>query len=260
MKKNLLKVLMVVALLFASFLLYSCSSSEPSYSGDTGGSYEPENEDNNVVVDTNRKVYYVVDYYIYSNKHKEIKTDINKKVDEFGGYISQSSEGKNYSKYIYRVPTDRLEEFLDYVDQNGDAVDSKNIQSYDITSQYNEVDAQIEVLEASRAAYVKMLEADGITLDNVITIQNKIDDIDTKLKGLYYSKGEYDNKIEYSTIKINYSKTYQAKPFISEYGEYLGNFFKYLGVAILYLLPVMLVGGVVFACVFVPIKLRRRKG
>ena len=51
--------------------------------------------DNGVVIETTRKVYYVVDYSINSKDYSEIKQNIGKEVTTLGGYIEKIPEDRN---------------------------------------------------------------------------------------------------------------------------------------------------------------------
>lgn len=256
------KLLFLVVMLFALFTLVGCGdSSEGLQSPSADGGYSNgEQAGNNVVVDTNRKVYYVVEYSI-SGDIRENKNKISLKVNEIGGYVSSSNEYNTSAKIVYKVPTDKLNSFLDFVDAF-DGVGKKSVSSNDITSSYAYTEAKIKTLQASREAYVNLLSDPNLSMHEIMSINDKIAEIDVELLKISNEKAMYDNKLEYSTVTVNFTTTpvVEEEPgFFEEYFEYLGSFFVGLGKVILYLLPVALVGGVVFASIYIPIKIKKNK-
>lgn len=237
------------------FVLFGCSS--PNYDNPTienGGVNEGEN---NVVIETTRKIIYTVDYSIYGENSFDTKKEIYNKLDDFNGYTSSSNESLTYASVVYKIPTENLNSFLDFVD-SFDGVGSKTISSNDITSSYSYMEAKITTLEASKNAYLTLLNDPSLTRSDIILINDKIDEIDIELLSLYNQKANYDNKLDYSTITINYHLE-QKPSFFKEYVAYLGNFFVGLGKAILYMLPVFFVTGCIFSLIFFPIRYRKNK-
>ena len=248
MKKFKTLFLILIALLIPLFA--SCASDSPKYNGASDG-------DNNLVAETTRKIYYTVDYDIRSKDYKEIKIEINNKVEEYLGYIQDSEELDNYSRYVYRVPTESLNTFLDYIDSYGNDVSNKRIRSTDVTSNYSQLEARKEVLLASREAYMNILKETTLIAD-IIQIQDKLDDIDTEILTIEKEIASYDNLINYSTITIEYRDEYETNP-LADYGDYLINIVKYTGVAILYVLPFVLMGGTVLLVIMLVKKKRDNK-
>ena len=218
-------------------LLVGCAADSP---GDYVGN--ENNASNNVTVETTRKVYYTVSYTIASLNYKDIKKTIETEVKEFKGYIESSSETNEHSVVVYRIPTEKLNDFLDVVDSNGNAVVSKTIESKDVTTSYSALEARKQVLESSRKAYLQMLEKPNISTNEIITLQNKIDEIDTELLTISNELYKYNNLLDYSKITISYNLTSKNPSFIENYGNYLVGFFTVVGQIILYLLPFGLIG------------------
>ncbi|MDE5714529.1 MAG: DUF4349 domain-containing protein, partial [Anaeroplasmataceae bacterium] len=173
--KNKIKKLLYLFLIIFVFVLTSCSSDS---NGDLGGPNEPGN---NVVIETTRKIYYTVNYSIESNEYDEIKKKISAEVGKYNGYVQSSSDTNNFSEYVYKVPTEVLNSFLDYIDSFGNDVSNKNVQSMDITTEYSDIEARKEVLTASRQSYLNLLSKEDFTKTEIITIQNKISEIDSEL-------------------------------------------------------------------------------
>lgn len=260
MKKTLITLF---ALIFGLSLASCGAAPNGDYIPENGGMDEGVNTEtnNNVVTDTNRKVIYTVSYSINGDDVMDVKNQVNNKVIELEGYTSSSEETLKQAKVIYRIPTEKLNLFLDYID-SFDGVGSKQITSSDITSSYAYVEAKIQTLMASREAYVKILETENLSRSEIIQINDKIASIDTELLKISNEKASYDNKLSYSTVTINY---YVNEPVVKEptyfdkYWEYIKDFFVGLADLILYSLPVLLVMGAVFSAIFFPIVAKKRR-
>ena len=241
-----------ILLILLSVLVVSCSSKN----NNGGGVYEPGYSDgekdeagnlgdNNIVTPEGHKIIYTVEYGIkVEDSITSTVRAVNSQVYTLGGYVSSSNESGTYATYVYKVPSSKLNDFLDGVDAL-EGVSSKKISSQDVTTSYNDLQAEIEVLEASRLAYVKMLEKDGLSMNEVITLNDKIRSIDVSLKKLYKSLDNYNSLIDYATITINYSVYYTVKPkgFLSDYGEFLLDLGKFIVSFVVYTAPFALIAG-----------------
>ena len=260
------KIIKILSISMLSLLFVGCAAKQgidyEPHESNAGANHYDTDYNNNVVIDTNRKVAYTVDYSISSDDMNNIKLDINNKCYTLNGHISYSSESQYYANVTYRVPTNNLNTFLDYVD-NKEGVATKTINTTDITSEYSYTEARIETLEASRAAYVNLLSNTNLTRDEIIKIQDKIDTIDTELTQIRNTLARYDDLVNYSTINIKYRvvnySTYEEPGFFSEYFEYLGNFFVGLFTVIMYSLPFLALGFGIFSAIFFPIRAKKRK-
>ena len=131
-----------------------------------------KNEDESITIDLTIYAYDMYDMVDIANLKEgdtisingenvmDVKNQVNNKVIELEGYTSSSDETLKQAKVIYKIPTERLNLFLDYID-SFDGIGSKQISSSDITSSYAYVEAKIQTLMASREAYVKILETEN---------------------------------------------------------------------------------------------------
>ncbi|MCH5180585.1 MAG: DUF4349 domain-containing protein [Erysipelotrichales bacterium] len=245
------------------FSLASCGGNGGYYGGDDGqtnnGGPGVDGDGNQVVVDTGHKIIYTVNYTIHSDEMQNVIKDINAKVYYFEGYISSSTqETDSYADFVYKIPTGHLNEFLDFVDSN-EGIGSKRITTEDVTSTYNAIQAQIDTLEASKAAYERMLAEDNLSLDSIMKIRSYIDEINTQLKILYNKRDGYDAVLDYSTVKIHYYQNnveVKNNSFLSDYPEFLAR----LGLGIVsffaYSAPFLIAAGIVCLIIYL---VRRKK-
>lgn len=257
------KITSFLLILLCGFGLVACGSGNGSYYGDgeknDNNGPGVETAGNQVVVDTGHKIIYSVYYSIQSTEMQKVIKDINSKVYYFEGYISSSTqETDSYADFVYKIPTGHLNEFLDFVDTN-EGIGSKRITTQDVTSTYNSLQAQIDTLEASKAAYERMLTEDNLSLDSIMKIRSYIDDINTQLKLLYNKLNGYDAVLDYSTVTIHYyqnNTVTKNSSFLGDYPEFLAN----LGLGIVsflaYSAPFLLAAGI--ACLIIYL-VRRKK-
>ena len=240
------KFLSIFILFFMFFSLVSCGSH-----GVPGGG---ENGDNNVVDTSNtNKIIYNVGYKLYSDNIGDYISKINNWVREDNGYISESNqENLDYAYYVYRIPTDKLNGFLDKIDSL-EGVNNKTVSTRDVTSTYNELEASIELLESRKTSYLNLLNSGTLTKTEVIEINQALDDVEIKLISAYKELAQLANRVDYSTVTISYYKnsnteTYQY--FVS-YGGYLISICTTIGSIVLYSLPFLLVAGIVVLVIIV---------
>jgi len=255
---NKVKLLFVMITLIFALLFVGCSAQESNNdeglaTGDGGG--------NDVVVETSRKIKYTVNIVLRSTDINKDSNKIRNKAIEFGGHIEDSAinteeESENSTGYvIYKIPTENLNSFLDFIDGEG-GVKSKNIKATDITSQYNKVEARLEILESSKNAYFNLLEKATSTYE-LIEIKTRIEEIETEIERLKLEKSSYDDLLEYSTVTIRFNGEEDEK-YLSGYWNYFIGFFKILFKIIMYVLPFALVAGVLLGGLFAFNKINKK--
>ena len=254
MRKIKIVLGLVVILMFSFFI--ACSSGGDSYSDESAVS------GNDVVIDTTRKIYYTVDIVYNTTDINTISTLIRDKATQFGGYIATSNisinEDPEYSRgtVVYKVPTDKLNSFLDFIDGEGGVVE-KNVKATDITSKYDQVAARLETLRASKAAYLKILE-NTTNVNEIINLKSRIEDIDTEILSLEKQKDSYDNLLDFSTVTIKFNGEKEEK-LLDGYGQYLLGFLKVVFYIIMYTLPFGFVAFLIVILIKGIIYLKRKK-
>lgn len=257
--KKITKLLML-GLLSTSLFVTSCGEDSGNTDVDPSNPSLPDSDDKEKIdinEDEDRKIYYTVNITIESLDLNSVISSMGTKVRSYNGriensYIYYDDAGKaSNGTYTYRIPTENLNNFLNDVDENFD-VKSEQITSTDATSSYNQAAARVEVLEASRESYIKILEDDNLTINEIISIQNKIESIDTELAYLHKQLNTYDDLVLYSTIIVKYTTKYIPvnESFFEQWIEYVGNFFVFLFKLIMYLLPFAFVAGLVVGTIF----------
>lgn len=239
--KRINKFYIAIASFLMTFALASCGSSSGNAPTDNG------NDNYNVPgTTTSQKVIYSVNYTIYSNEFHEVAKTISQKAIEENGYVQTSKESFDNAHYIYKIPAEKLNDFVIYIDSfDGIAIGSKTITSQDITSEYDEIQNNIDALEAQKEAYLKILENPETTEDARSQATKALTNINSELKLLYEIKAKQDSVVKYSTVVMDFYKSAKTESDIywSNYFYYLRNVGKALGSIVLYSVPFAAVAG-----------------
>ena len=224
------------------------NGSAPNYDYNESGSI-----DTDIYVDTSRKIYYEAYYTFYTKEIEELSKNISNKAGDLNGYTENSSTSYDQTSkectrahFVYRVPTSKLNDFIDYL-ETFEGITSSSLTSTDITSSYEANEARLETLNARLDAYNKLLKDEHLSRTEIIQIESRIDEITSELTKLNNLKEKYDGLLEYSTVTITLTNTKQTKKtsWISEYLDYLKEFVSILFNIIMYTLPFALIAGTV---------------
>lgn len=253
------KIFKIAFCFLLSLGLFSCSNSSNNNPNDNEGN---NNDINIIEANGNRKIIYEVSYIISGSKVEERMEEINNFIIEKNGYIEKANHYTNTDNdfrayYVYKIPTNDLNDLLKVIDSY-EETSNKSIETTDITSSYSQVEAKITTLEASLAAYQKLLTDENLTIQEIIAINDKIDEINSELVNLYNQKDNYDENTNYSTIKINYYEKLGEDNAFESYGKYLLKVGETLILFILYSLPFLLITGIIIFIIFYAKKKRKQ--
>lgn len=144
---------------------------------------------------------------------EQLSVDLKKTVDDYGGYIesmdihaydSEYSESR-YGYFTVRIPAAKLDAFLNIVKDEG-TVTAKSESAEDVTLQYVDVEARISTYEAERDSLMKLLD-EATNLKDILTIRDKIAEVNYELDSLQRQLKSMQNKVSYSTVSIDAKET-----------------------------------------------------
>ena len=231
-KQKLFKVLafLMAAVLVLSFSACSSSVSKESasyktestitgaYTSDSyydyGESIDAEFNKDDIVEDVSleenlieRKIIKTAQMNIETQNFEETVSEIKNDVSSFGGYISSSSirgnksEGSRYSNLVLRIPQDKYESFMTNSESFGN-VTYISEQEEDVTNEYIDLDARINNL-SSQLKKLEELLTKAKTLDEMLTIEGYITDVQYQLDSMNGRMKALSNRISYCTVNIN---------------------------------------------------------
>ncbi len=256
-----------LAMLVFVGLMSGCSEEAPLDEGDEGGGGLDADL---ILEDPTRKIYYTVFFEMKSLDLKTSLQNINAEVAENLGYLEDSKEeyadvkGVNtciYAKYIYRIPSGNLPEFLTFMDSLNGVVD-KDISSTDLTTEYNTAEARLETINAAKAGYVALLETGTLSLGEIISINSRIEELDTEIAALEKQMSSYEGLLSYSTVTIvlNHKTASVATwTLFADYPGYLQGFVRVILSILMTVLPFMVIAGVVLLVIFLVKRAGKKK-
>lgn len=292
--------LLAVALIVVLSAVAGCASKSeeaayPSY-GDSAGTPEEAANDGksavedqekdtaggttNILIygeDTDRRLIYTVtmqiETYTFETDYAKIVSDVS----GLGGYVSNEyTYGTKPEKYgdsgrqstlTVKIPIAKLEGFLSSLDQFEQVV-SKNMQVQDTTDSYYDTETRISLLEEQYTKLEGYLKA-AVTVEDMLSIQDKMSDILYQLDTLKGQIRNLDNLILYSTVTINLNERVRAenvatsseslgkriKEAFTSSIKGLGVFFEGFVIVFAGALPVLAILGAIAAIVVVIVKI-----
>lgn len=228
MRKNTKLILVLLIVVLCAAFFSACSKNNysvdesPSDVIDSGSSAE-----NSAILPegVSRKIVYNVNMNVTVADMEQAGDVIEDKVYALGGWVDKSEERANtsYSNnyYIIKIPSDKLFEFLDEIENLGE-VTSKNTESTDITTQYVSATAKKQALETERDALNALELTD---MSEIYERSRRVREINTELNALQLEINGYNSLVDYSRVNIY---LYSNNGTIEEtsYGGKLSNIFK----------------------------------
>ena len=208
-----------------------------------------------------RKLVKTMAFNIETQDFDKSVADITAMVTLLGGYVENASvSGSSYRKYetrtasyVLRIPVAALAQFEGKIGTVGN-VTSRSEQVKDITLKYTDTESRLKSLETQRDSLIEMM-AKAEKLEDLLTIQDHLADIQYELENYASTLRLYDNQVEYSSVSVKLTevKIYtepQEEP--ETFGERLaaafkegledaGNFFKDLVIFLAGSLPALLI-------------------
>lgn len=183
--------------------------------------YEENGTSEEVTVnDTSRKLIRNVDMRAETENLDELIANLNSRINQYGGYVEYSyiENGSTYgnyrssrsASYTIRIPAEHLDAFLANVSEFSNIV-SKNINVTDVTLQYVDVEARKSSLATEQQRLLELMEK-AETVEDIITIEERLSEIRYELESAERQLRTYDNQVDYSTVTINIDEVKKYTP------------------------------------------------
>ncbi len=205
--------------------------------------------------------------------------NVEKRVDELGGYVENMSvNNQKYSNsetktadITARVPVEKLDQFVNEVEGQTNVL-SRSSNAEDVTLRYVDMQARMDSLQTEYDRISELLkEADN--LDNIIELENRLTDIRYEMQSYGSQMKAMKNQATYSTIYLNVRQVIEYTPVVEKEKTRLermsegfiqnckkvGNGVLDFFVGLVVALPVLLIWAVVIAIIVIFIKFLVRK-
>ena len=170
---------------------------------------------------TSRKLIRTVGLEVETQEFEALKSNIESKVKELGGYIENSNiyngqlsydfetgkytnSGLRHANMTIRIPADKLDDFVNNIAENSNIV-NKSEGTRDVTLDYVDIDSKKKALQAEEKRLLEMLET-ADTIDNMIYIEERLTNVRYQIESSESQLRTYDNQVDYSTVNLNLSE------------------------------------------------------
>ena len=156
---------------------------------------------------SNRKLIRNANLNVETKTYDDFITALEEQIASHGGYVQNgetngsADRGNRWSSYTIRVPENRYTAFLSTVSALG-TVTYRSESVQDVTMEYTDVEARIRALETEHDTLLSILEKCE-NLDDVITVQSRITDVQYQLDSYKSRMRRYDDLISYCTVYLS---------------------------------------------------------
>ena len=219
-----------------------------------------------------RKIIRNTSLTIETKTFDESASVLKQAVSTSGGYVEYSSQyagGRTRSaEFVCRVPADRYSVFLENVQGAGSVVRTEE-NTEDATSQYVDIESRLKSLRTQEERLLKLMEESG-SLEELLAVQNQLMEVQYQIESYTGQMKVLTNRIDYATVRINLEEVEVYTPVQPTFGEEIAEAFtdmlrgvkngaEGLVLAVIYLIPLWVIGGVVTVIVVVLVKRRKKK-
>ncbi len=216
---------------------YSSSKRESSDSTNGSGGAGDTGNSGITTIDT-EKLVYRCNMEFDSMEYDESVRKLQSLIKQYGGFLEYEDvyevygSSKNDKVYVYeatiRIPSSSYDDFVNSTGDLGD-LKSKNHNVSNLSAEYNDLAAELEVLEAKRESYLEMMkEAKSLEdMDSLLMIDDRITEVEIQINRIKSRMNSINNDVAYSyvTVTINEVKEYEEAP-AETFGERLGRGFE----------------------------------
>lgn len=276
MKRNsfVLRTAALTTALALSALLAGCGASSSGGSANASAAYSAEqlltSEDSASQVEsvlvpdtqTDRKIIYRASLTMETTDFSTARQTLSDAVEQCGGYLESTDYGGNasdasrYAYYTVRVPVEQYETFLNTAGAAGNLL-SLQENAEDITSSYIDVEARLSALEEQRDRLNALADQAETTAD-LLEIESQLSDVQYQIESYTRQLQSMADQVAYSTVDITLREVSNLTPETATFGDKVRaalqsgwrNFLLLLEglvLLILYLLPLLVIAGIIIA-------------
>ncbi len=181
--------------------------------------YDSRSEGAEEVTDTSRKLITTVNLDTETEDLEKSVALVENKVKALGGYIESSNiyNGTSYSgkssrsaSITARIPAANLDAFIDTV-ETGTNITRKTVNVDDVTLSYVDTESRKNSLRTEEKRLLDIMES-AETVEDLITIEDKLADVRYELESIESQLRSYDNKIDYSTVYMSIDEVVAFTP------------------------------------------------
>lgn len=224
---------------------------------------------------SNRKVITSASFNVQTKDYDWTSIALEAKIAETKSYVENSytqgdkANGNATISMTIRVPSDNYNDFKTSISTLGN-VTSSSENGNDVTADYFDTEARLTVLLAQEKRILVLLEKANI--EEIIKIEERLSQIRTEIEQLTTVVKRYDDLVSYATVTINIQQTTDYivntvnESFFSKLGKAFNGSIIQAGkvvqecvLAIVWMLPYLLVIGIIVIACLYAYKKRKKK-
>ena len=183
--------------------------------GEIDGLYDNSGSGTGTLVDQGaaqkRKLIRTVDLEVETKEYDKLMGDVEKKIEELGGYIEneysyngssyQTGNNVRYATMVVRIPDNKLNEFVNTMSGMSNVV-SRRTSAQDVTLQYTDIESKRDMYEAEQESLLALLEK-AETVEDITYLTQRLTEVRYSIESMERQLRVYDNQVDYSTINLD---------------------------------------------------------
>ncbi len=159
----------------------------------------------------NRKLIRTVDLEVETKEYDNLMKDVEKKIEELGGYIENeysyngSSYGggrdTRYATMVIRIPDNKLNDFVTTMAGISNVI-SKRTSAQDVTLQYTDIESKRDMYKAEQESLMALLEK-AQTVEDITYLTQRLTEVRYSIESMERQLRVYDNQVDYATINLD---------------------------------------------------------
>lgn len=202
-------------------------------------------------------------------KVDDAQKKILKKIEDYGGYMVSvtlsNPQDVATATVIVRVPAKTLDQTLEYIRKVSTKVISENLEGYDITDEYTDLQANLDTLNKTKIKFEQIMDRASLIPD-ILEVQRELINIQSQIDSIKGQQQYYEKNTEMSKITIYLSTDEFSLPYAPSESWKPQNIFKQATrslIGALRSIGTLAIWIVVYSIIWIPalliIKLIRRK-
>jgi hypothetical protein len=145
------------------------------------------------------------------------------------GYIQSDQSNKNYNRInrtiVARIPSTNFQKVIDSISKDVLYFDTKNITATDITEEFIDITARLKAKRALENRYLELLNK-AKNVKEILEIEKELSVIREEIESREGRLKYLENRVDYSTITIQFYKVSTNKGISISYGTKMWNAIK----------------------------------
>ncbi len=150
---------------------------------------------------------------------KETLNNIEKTTKDMGGFMIDSSlstpEGAASGNISIRVPKDKLKEVLETIHGFGLRVVDEHVTGQDITDQYSDLEAQLDILQKTKSKFETIL-SQATTVADMLNVQRELISLQSQIDSIKGQQQYMKSNADFSRITVYLSTDDFSLPYAPE--------------------------------------------